>query len=126
MSYKLVFIINAVVVVAFGLLLLVVPTTGLAQFGMTTRALEIFLTRVVGAALASVGVLLWFAQNADEDAQRGLGIAALAGAVLGLIVTLIGVGGGLVKGIGWILIIVEVIFGALYAFLVFLQPKMQQ
>jgi hypothetical protein len=125
MNYKLVFIINAVVVAAFGLLLLVAPKTGLAQLGMSARALEVFLTQVVGAALISVGVLLWFSQNADEDAQRWLGIAALAGAVLGLLVTLIGFGGGLVKGLGWIAIVLELIFGLAYAFLVFLQPKMQ-
>ena len=53
-------------------------------------------------------------------------MGALAGAVLGLIVTLIGVGSGLVKGLGWIAILLEILFAVGYAFLVFLQPKMQQ
>jgi cell division protein FtsW (lipid II flippase) len=126
MSYKLVFIVNAIVVFAFGLLLVVAPSVGLQQFKMDTQKTAIFLTQVVGAALASLGLLLWFSQNADEDVQRWLGIAALAGAVLGLIVTLIGVGGGLVRQNGWIAILIELLFALAYAFLVFLQPKMQQ
>lgn len=126
MSYKLVFIVNAIVVFAFGLLLVVAPSVGLQQFKMDTQKTAIFLTQVVGAALASLGLLLWFSQNADEDVQRWLGIAALAGAVLGLIVTLIGVGGGLVRANGWIAIVLELLFALAYAFLVFLQPKMQQ
>lgn len=125
MNYKLVFIINAIVVFAFGLLLVVAPTVGLQQFNMDAQKSAMFLTRVVGAALASLGLLLWFAQNADEDAQRWMGMAALAGAVLGLIVTLIGVGGGLVRQNGWIAIVLELLFALAYAFLVFLQPKMQ-
>jgi hypothetical protein len=46
--------------------------------------------------------------------------------VLGLIVTLIGVGGGIVRAMGWIPIVLEILFAFAYAFLVFLQPKMQQ
>lgn len=126
MNYKLVFIVNAIVVAAFGLLLLVAPTVALDQFNMDKVATVVFLTRVVGAALASLGLLLWFSQNADEDAQRWLGIAALAGAVLGLIVTLIGVGGGLVRANGWIAIVLELLFALAYVFLVFLQPRMQR
>jgi cell division protein FtsW (lipid II flippase) len=126
MSYKLVFIINAIVVFVFGLVLFIVPTVGLQQFNMDARATDVFMTRVIGAALASLGLLLWFCQNADEDVQRWLGIAALAGAVLGLIVTLLGVGGGVVRQNGWIVILVELLFALAYAFLVFLQPRMQQ
>ena len=72
MSYKLLFVIHAVVVFAFGLFLLVAPETALAQFRMDARVTEVFLTRAIGAALAS-----------------------LAGVVLALIVTLIGVAGTL-------------------------------
>ncbi len=124
MSYKILFVINAIVVVAFGLLLLVAPETGLTQFNMTARAQELFMARVIGAALISLGVLLWFAKDADEAAQKNLGMAALAGTVLGLIVTVIGIA-TVVKGLGWVAAVVEVVFGLGYAFVMFLQPKMK-
>jgi len=124
MSYKLLFVLNAVVVVAFGLLLLIVPATGLAQFDMTVRGQEVFMARVIGAALVSLGLLLWFAKDTDEAAQKNFGMAALAGTVLSLIVTIIGIA-TLVKGFGWVAVVVEVLFGLGYAFILFLQPKMK-
>ena len=124
MSFKILFAINAIVVAAFGLLLFVAPETGLAQFNMTARAQELFMARAIGAALASLGVLLWFAKDADEAAQRGLSMAALAGTVLGLIVTIIGVA-SMVKGLGWVVLVVEVVFGLGYGFILFLQPRMK-
>ena len=125
MSYKILFVINAIVVFAIGLLLLIAPSAGLGQFNMDARATEVFLTRVVGAALASLGLVTFFAKDAEESAQRFLGMAALAGAVLALIVTLIGVSGGIVRQNGWIAIVVEVLFALGYAFVIFLQPRMQ-
>ena len=124
MSYKLLFVLNAVVVVAFGLLLLIVPATGLAQFDMTVRGQEVLMARVIGAALVSLGLLLWFAKDTDEAAQKNFGMAALAGTVLSLIVTIIGIA-TLVKGFGWVAVVVEVLFGLGYAFILFLQPKMK-
>jgi len=124
MSYKILFVINAIVVVAFGLLLVLAPETGLTQFDMTARSQEVFMARAIGVALVSLGVLLWFAKDADEAAQKNLGMAALAGTVLGLIVTIIGVA-TIVKGLGWVALIVEVVFGLGYAFIMFLQPRMK-
>ncbi len=124
MSYKILFMLNAIVVAAFGLLLFIAPQTGLAQFNMTARAQEVFMARVVGAALISLGVLLWFAKDAEGAAQRNLGIAALAGSVVGVIVTLMGVT-SIVKGLGWVALVVEVVFALGYIFVLFLQPRMQ-
>ncbi len=124
MSYKVLFVLNAIVVLALGLVLVFAPTLVLSQLKMDARVPEIFLSRVVGAALASLGLVLWFAKDA-EAAQKGIGMGALAGTVLGLIVTIVGVAGGVVRANGWIAVIVEVLFGLGYAFLLFLQPKMK-
>jgi len=125
MSYKILFVINAIVVAAFGLLLFIVPKTGLVQFGMTFRDQEIFMARVIGGALVSLGILLWFAKDVEGEAQKGFGMGALAGTVLALIVTIIGVA-TMVKGLGWVAIVVEAVFGLGYAFIIFLQPKMKE
>ncbi len=126
MSYKILFIISAIVLFAFGILLVVAPKVGLEQFRMDARATEVFLTRVVGAALASLGLVLFFARGADDAGQKYLGIAALAGAVLGLIVTLIGITGGLIRENGWTAVIVELLFAVGYVFALFVQPRLQQ
>lgn len=126
MSYKVLFVLNAIVAVVAGLVLLFAPTMGLGQFNMDARVTEVFLTRVVGAALASLGIVLWFAKDADDAIQRNLGVGSLTGAVLGLIVTLIGVIGDIIRVNGWIPIVLFVFFGLGYAFLLFLKPRMKE
>lgn len=126
MSYKVLFALNAIVVFAVGLVLLFAPTTGLAQFNMDARVPEVFLTRVAGAALASLGLVLWFAKDGDAAVQRNLGMASLAGSVLGLIVTLMGVTSKLIRVNGWIPIVVFVLSALGYAFMLFLKPKMKE
>ena len=121
---KVLFVLNAIVVVVFGLFLVIMPEMGLSQFAMTARVQEIFMTRVIGAALAALGILLWFAKDADEALQKKFSIAALIGTVLGLIVTVMGVF-SMVKGYGWVAIIVEVVFALGYSFVLFLQPRMK-
>lgn len=126
MSYKVLFVLNAIVAVAAGLVLLFVPTAGLGQFNMDARVTEVFLTRVVGAALSSLGIVLWFAKDADDAVQRNLGMGSLAGAVLGLVVTLMGVIGGTIRVNGWIPIVVFVLFALGYGFMLFLKPRMKE
>jgi hypothetical protein len=122
---KLLFVLNAIVAVVFGLVLVFVPETGLAQFNMTARAQEIFMARAIGAVLVSLGVLLWFAKDADVGIQKNLNIAGLAGSILGLIVTIIGVA-SVVKGLGWLILVVEVAFALGYGFVLFLRPRMKE
>ena len=126
MSFKFLFVLNALVNIVFGMLLVIVPKTGLEQFSMSARVPELFYTQVAGAALASLGFLLWFAKNADDALQKQMGMAALAGTVLGLVVTLIGVFKDLIPVNSWIVIVVEVVFVLGYAFMLFLKPKMKE
>ena len=125
MSYKIMFFISAIVTVAFGLALLIAPAAMLDQFSMDARVPELYLSRVVGAALTSLGLLLWFAKDA-EGAEKNLGMAALAGSVLGLIVTIMGIASGIIRANGWIAAVIEVVLALGFAFMIFLQPRMKE
>jgi len=72
-------------------------------------------------------LLLWFAKDAsDETVQRNMGYAMLAGTVLALFVTILGVAmDGIIRNFGWLVIVVEVVFGLGYVFVLFLQPRMK-
>jgi heme/copper-type cytochrome/quinol oxidase subunit 3 len=129
MSYKVLFVINAVVVFVLGLAMVFVPVTVLTQFGTETRVPELLLARFFGAALATVGLLLWFAKDAaEETVQKNLALALLIGTVLGLIVTVMGMTGSraVIRSNGWIALILEVVFALGYAFLLFLRPRMKE
>ena len=124
---KLLFIVNAVVVLALGLALMFAPGATLGQFGAETRVAELHMARFLGAALATLGVLLWFAKDAtDELVQRNMGYAMLAGSVLALFVTILGVAAsGIIRSLGWLVIVIEVVFALGYVFVLFLQPRMK-
>ena len=124
---KLLFIVNAVVVLALGLALMFAPGATLGQFGVETRVAELHMARFLGAALATLGVLLWFAKDAaDEVVQRNMGYAMLAGSVLALFVTILGVAAsGIIRSFGWLVIVIEVVFALGYVFVLFLQPRMK-
>jgi FtsH-binding integral membrane protein len=124
---KLLFILSAVVALALGLALVFAPEATLTQFGTETRVAELHMARFFGAALATLGLLLWFAKDAsDENVQRNMGYAMLAGTVLALFVSILGVAvNGVVRNFGWLIIIVEVAFGLGYVFVLFLQPRMK-
>lgn len=124
---KLLFIVNAAVVLVLGLALIFAPEATLTQFGTETRVPELHMARFLGAALATLGLLLWFAKDAsDETVQRTMGYAMLAGTVLALFVTVLGVAAsGIIRNFGWLVIVVEVVFGLGYVFVLFLQPRMK-
>lgn len=129
MSYKLMIILNMVVALGFGLAFLVVPESALGFFGAETYVSNLLLGRFFGSAMVSIGLLLWFAKDIeDTNIQRGMGIALMVSAILGLIVNVIGVSpaSGVIRSNGWITIIVYVLFALGYAFLVFLKPKMKE
>lgn len=127
MSNKIIFILNAIVVLALGFALIFAPQATLTQFGTETRVAELHMARFLGAALATLGLLLWFAKDAlDAQVQRNMAIAMLAGTVLALFVTIVGVAmDGVIRNFGWLLIVIEVAFGLGYAFVLFLQPRMK-
>lgn len=127
MGSKLLFILNAVVLLVLGVALVFVPEATLTQFGTETRVAELHMARFLGAALATLGLLLWFAKDAsDESVQRNMGYAMLGGTVLALLVTILGVAvDGIIRNFGWLVIVLEVVFGLGYVFVLFLQPRMK-
>jgi heme/copper-type cytochrome/quinol oxidase subunit 3 len=127
MSYRILFILNAFFAVVVGLAMVFVPAMVLDQFGAEGRVPELLLARFIGVVLVTVGLVLWFAKDAaDEKVQKNIGMGLLIGAVLGLIVTILGIAGsGVIRSNGWIAILVSVLFGLGYGFLLFLKPRVK-
>jgi len=129
MGYKILFVLNALVNVALGAGLMFVPEMVLEQFRTQMRVPEIWFARCIGAALLTLGLMFWFAKDIlDSKSQNSFGAVALLGSILALVVTIIGVlpSTGVIRNYGWIAIVVEVVFGLGYAFMLFLKPKMKE
>ena len=67
MSYRLLFVLNAVVVLVLGAALVLTPELMLNQVGAETRIPELHMARFFGTALVTLGLLLWFAKDASEE-----------------------------------------------------------
>ena len=126
MSYKTLFLINSFIAFLLGAAFLFVPSRAIDQFGVDNYASTKMVAQFFGTAMVALGLLLWFAKDIpSETVQRGMAIALLVGAVAGLVVTLIGATSGILRANGWMAILVYVLFGLGYAFLVFMQPRMK-
>jgi len=127
MDYKILFILNALVVFALGAALLFVPEMALGQFQAQMRVTEVVQARYLGAALLTLGLMLWFIKDvSDERLQKNFSVVGLVGAILAVIVTIIGITKSVLTINSWIPPVVEVVFALGYAFMLFLKPKMRE
>ncbi len=126
MSYRILFILNALVVVVLGAFFLILPQIALEVFGTETYVSMLLVARFLGGALLMSGVLIWFLKDLiDATTQRNVAIALLAGSVGAFVLSLIGMSSsGIIRTNGWILLVITLILALGYVFLLFLQPKM--
>jgi hypothetical protein len=129
MSYRILFVIDAVLAFLFGLAFLLVPERVLGLFGTTEKyASTLLLARFFGTALLALALVLWFAKDAEEGVLRGVGIALIVGALAGLIVTLLGTfsSGAVIRSNGWLAMLLYVLVGLGSAYLLFLAPRLKE
>jgi len=129
MSYKVLFILNALVAVAVGLGFLIKPDIFLQQLGVTEQyASTMWAVRFFGSAMLALGLILWFAKDADPNIQTGMGWALLISTLVGLIVTVAAsfAKNAVLRQNAWIPVVVYVLFGLGYGFMLFLKPRMKE
>lgn len=127
MGYKVLFVLNALVVVVLGAGLIFVPEMVLGQFQTQLRVPEVVQARYLGAALLTLGLMFWFAKDvSDERLQRNFSAVGLIGSILAVVVTIIGITKGVLSINSWIPVVVETVFGLGYAFILFLKPRMKE
>jgi uncharacterized protein YjeT (DUF2065 family) len=123
MNYRIMFIVNALVAILFGLGFLFFPARVLGLFRTEAFVSTLLLSRFFGTAMLTLGLVLWFMKDvADENVQKVIGIALLFGAVTGLLVTALGTfaSNAVIRANGWLVIVVYVLFGLGYGYLLFM------
>jgi hypothetical protein len=97
-----VFLIAAILALAFGLSFLLVPGAVLPMYGISPDAPTLLMSRFFGVALVHLGLALYLIREVrDAAAVRALALAGVVGSVCGMLVALQGVLGGGTNALGW-------------------------
>jgi hypothetical protein len=124
MNFRIMLLINALIAALLGLGLLAVPDKILVQFGVDGYAATKLAAQFFGTAMLALGLLLWFAKDVtEENLQKGMAIALMVGAAAGLMITAVGTTSNILRSNGWIAMLVYLLFGLAYAYLIFMKPR---
>lgn len=111
MTFRTLLIAKAVVCIAFGLLLLLVPVTLLRVLGAELGPAGMFTAREYGAALIGALFLMWYAKDVqDSDARLSILLYLLIYDAIGVIITVPAVLSGVLNGLGWGIVLVYLFF----------------
>src|SRR5687767_3696428 len=111
MSYRMLFILNALIVAVFGAFFLILPQTALDIFGTETYVPMLLVARFFGGAMLMSAVFIWFLKDLiDEASQKNVAISLLAGSVGAFVLSLIGMtSSGIIRENGWILLVITLV-----------------
>jgi hypothetical protein len=124
MSYRLMFIINAVVLALVGVAFMIMPASILAQFKSEIYVATLYVARIMGGALFLGALLLWFLKDIPAKAQKNVAFILLAYSIGGFVMSLLGMTSvGVLRENGWVLLVIFGLFTLIYGYILFLQPK---
>jgi len=126
MKLKHMFIIQAIIALAYAVGELFIPATLLKIYGLGDNpGAEIILTaRLFGWGLAAVGLITAFVANAPQsEARQSIVKALFVAHVVGLIVSLMGVLNGTFNAVGWSAVIIYLFLAAGFGYFWFIKPE---
>jgi hypothetical protein len=124
MSYQLIFIVNAVVLVVVGGISMVMPNFVLSQFKSEIHAATLYVIRFLGGTLLLGGLMLWSIWDVPPRKQKSIALLLLAGSVGGFIMGLFGmIFTDVLRANGWVLLAAFGIFALIYGYMLFLRPE---
>jgi hypothetical protein len=104
-----------------GLAALIVPAQLAAVFGVALDDVGLSQTRLLGGAYLGYAAILWFGRDVGDDAaQRAIAFGNLVSWAIALVVTVAGLVTGLAGAQSWLLVVLEVVFTAAWAYFAFL------
>ena len=123
MKFQTLLTINAVVALVYGIAFVLVPSTVLSIYGITTGPGELIMSQFFGVALIALGLLTWLIRAVtDASAQRAVVLSALIADIIGVIVALMGTLSGVMNSVGWTSVAIYFLLALGFASLQFRKP----
>ena len=117
-------VVKAVVCLAFGVLLLVIPGPLMSLYGVTLDDGGMLMARLYGASLLGNLMLTWFGRvDPGSEALRAAVLGLTVYDAAGLIVALIAMLSGVMNALGWSVVAIYLVFTAGFGYFQFVKPS---
>lgn len=124
MKLQTLMVIKAVVCLALGLPILLVPEFFYGVFGATLAAGGAFAAREYGGALIGNLLVTWYARNAAEsDARRAIILGLCVYDAIGFVVTLVATVSGVLNPLGWSAVMLYLFFAVGFGYFLVASPQ---
>ena len=116
---------KAVVEIVFGVCFVLVPVRTGSLFGMELTESGILMGQLFGTTFIFGSIVLWLARNVSYDEKAGQAIitAVVMSNVIGFIVTLMATLSNVLNALGWLPVVLYLVFCLGFAYFLFLKPK---
>lgn len=124
-TLKHLFTLHAVIALANGAIIVVVPVLYMSIFGVTIEGPDaIFISRLLGAALLTYGFVGWLARDAGpSDARRAIVLGFFISIAIGFIIVLAAQLTGVMNTLGWALVALYFLMALDYGFFYFVKKE---
>ena len=115
---------KAVIELIFGIGFVLMPVTVGDVFGMNLTPSGALMARLFGTAFIFGSIVLWLARNASssEAALRAVVLAVVVSNTIGFVVTLLATLSGVWNALGWLPVVLYLLFGLGFAYFQFVKP----
>jgi hypothetical protein len=107
---------NAVVVLIYAVVALLLPEFLGTTYGMDNSPSSILLARLWGAALFFMGLAVWMSRDLTGTHAGPILVSGLVASAAGFVVTLLATLDGTMDSLGWSGVIIYLVFGLGFAF----------
>jgi hypothetical protein len=116
-------VIKAIISLVFGIGFVLFPSAVMSMYGVALDASGNLVGQFAGAALIGIGLICWFARQADQSALQSITQSLFIGDTVGFIVALIGQLAGVMNALGWITVAIWLFLALGLGYYRFLAPS---
>ena len=124
MKLKILFIINAIVAIVFGVAFVLIPAKVYSMYAIESGAGLDYMGQLFGAALIGYGLIAWLVRKAaDSDSRRAIILAFFIASGIGFIIALIGQLNDVIGSLGWLTVAIYLLLAIGFGYFQFSKPS---
>lgn len=119
-------LVKSIICIVFGIGFALIPATLGSVYAITPDPDGLVMTRFFGAAFLGIGLILWLLRNSDVNVLKGITLSLCIADTIGFIAALLGQLSGNINALGWINVLLWLIFAVGLAYYRFFRLQMSE